>query len=183
MAGRSAPKTVKVQDSFQCLQYLGYITLGTIWHPALCIHSNICALWQSAISQSNSSLLTRKCLGIKKSFLFRYPFLRLPSSHHFIQWNLHWRPFNNCVQEEVVSRKSTSRDKGFVCLLVQGQDCSLASRTESVFAEFPWLVMRHKANEVVCAHARLDMVCKTSWCKSTIVTKIVLTYCEKKLFQ
>ena len=68
MAGRSAPKTVKVQDSFQCLQYLGYITLGTIWHPALCIHSNICALWQSAISQSNSSLLTRKCLGIKKSF-------------------------------------------------------------------------------------------------------------------
>ena len=38
------------------------------------------------------------------------------------------------------------------CLFVSGLDCSFASQIEAVFAEFPGLVMRHKAIEVVCAH-------------------------------
>ena len=91
--------------------------MGTIWHPALCIHSNICALWQSAISQSNSSLLTRKCLGIKKSFCSDILFcvyhhhITLSSGtciggHSITTWTKRggWR----------VSRKSPSRDKGYM---------------------------------------------------------------------
>ena len=39
-----------------------------------------------------------------------------------------------------------------VCLFVQGWDLSFAWRIKSVFAEFPVLLMRHEAIEMVCAH-------------------------------
>ena len=47
-------------------------------------------------------------------------------------------------------RKPHIPENGF--LFVQGQDPSFAWRIKSVFAEFPGLVMRHEAIEMVCAH-------------------------------
>ena len=40
----------------------------------------------------------------------------------------------------------------FVCLFVQGYDRSIAWQIKSVFAEFPGLLMRHEAIEMVFAH-------------------------------
>ena len=37
-------------------------------------------------------------------------------------------------------------------MFVQGWNRSFASRIKSVFAEFPGLLMRHEAIEMVCAH-------------------------------
>ena len=41
----------------------------------------------------------------------------------------------------------------FVCLFM-GTIAPLPQESKSVFAEFPGLVMRHKAIEVVCAHVK-----------------------------
>ena len=43
----------------------------------------------------------------------------------------------------------------FVCLYM-GTNAPLPHESKSVFAEFPGLVMRHKAIEVVCAQVHKD---------------------------
>ena len=40
----------------------------------------------------------------------------------------------------------------FFCCLFQGWDWTFAWRIESVFAEFPGVIMRHESIEMVCAH-------------------------------
>ena len=45
------------------------------------------------------------------------------------------------------SKTCGNKKYSIVCLFVQGLDCSIVSRIESVFAEFPWVLMGHESIE------------------------------------
>ena len=53
----------------------------------------------------------------------------------------------------------------FVCLYM-GTIAPLPHESKSVFAEFPGLVMRHKAIEVVCAHVKMHILMVVIFSKS-----------------
>ena len=68
-------------------------------------------------------------------------------------WNQFWRSILTFVWNLLHFHKIFFGECPIhVCLFVQGWDLSFAWRIKSVFAEFPVLLMRHEAIEMVCAH-------------------------------
>ena len=64
----------------------------------------------------------------------------------FFEWHFQAPSIGGCGGAPPEYRSSNSVCL-FVCLFVQGYDCSFASQIECVFAEFPRLVMGHEAIE------------------------------------